>query len=160
MTAFDDSFSALIGNEGGYANHPDDPGGETMWGITARVARAHGYTGAMLDLPLATAKAIAKAGYWDVARCDELDPRLAFQVFDAIYNGGPAVKWLQRAVGATPDGVIGPATLASLALVDPLKVMMRFNAHRMKYLSSLKTWPTFGRGWSNRIADNLLKGGD
>lgn len=159
QTTFDDAFDALIGNEGGYSNHPDDPGGETMWGITARVARANGYTGSMRMLPRATAKSIAKKCYWDVAHCDQLDPRLAFQVFDTVYNGGPAVKWLQQAAGTTPDGVIGSATLAALQQVDPLKVVMRFNAYRLRYLGDLKTWPTFGHGWANRIADNLLKGG-
>ena len=57
MNSFDDAFDALIGNEGGYSNNPKDPGGETMWGITARVARAAGYTGPMRDLPRDTAKA-------------------------------------------------------------------------------------------------------
>jgi lysozyme family protein len=159
MSAFDEAFEALIGNEGGYSNHPDDPGGETMWGITARVARANGYDGPMRALPRETAKAIARKCYWDVARCDDLDPRVAFQVFDAVYNGGPAIKWLQQAAGAHPDGVIGPATIAAVQLADPLKVTMRFLACRLKYLGELKTWPVFGRGWANRIADNLMKGG-
>lgn len=158
MSSFDDSFDALMGHEGGYVNHPDDPGGETMFGITFRVARANGYAGAMRDLPRETAKAIAKKCYWDPARCDEMDPRVAFQVFDTAYNGGQPVKWLQEAVGATPDGVMGPATLAALRAVDPLKVVMRFNARRLKYLGNLKTWPTFGHGWANRVAENLLKG--
>lgn len=160
MSAFDDAFEALIGNEGGYSNNPADPGGETMWGVTARVARAEGYTGSMNLLPLATAKAIAKRRYWDVARCDEMDPRLAFQVFDTVYNGGSAIKWLQQAVGADPDGIIGPATLAALKRADPLQIIMRFNAHRLLYLGNLKTWPTFGHGWANRIAMNLLKGAE
>lgn len=159
MEIFDDAFEALIGNEGGYSNNPADPGGETMWGITARVARAEGYTGSMRALPLATAKAIAKKRYWDAARCDDMDPRIAFQVFDAIYNGGPAIKWLQQAAGAHPDGIVGPATIAAVRMADPLKVLMRFLAFRLKYLGDLKTWPVFGHGWANRIADNLLKGG-
>jgi lysozyme family protein len=158
MSAFDDAFTALIGNEGGYSNNPADPGGETMWGITARVARANGYSGAMRDLPLSTAKVIAKAEYWDKASCDKLDPRVAFQVFDSVYNGGPAIKWLQLAAGVTPDGALGPATLAAVRAVDPVKLVARFNAHRLKYLGNLSAWPAFGHGWANRIADNLLKG--
>lgn len=158
MSAFDEAFEALIGNEGGYSNNPADPGGETMWGITKRVARANGYTGAMSALTRLEAKAIAKARYWDVARCDELDARVAFQVFDAVYNGGPAVKWLQQAANTGSDGVFGPGTLAAVRATDPLKLIMRFDAYRLKYLGNLKTWPTFGHGWANRIADNLLKG--
>lgn len=159
MSSFDAAFDALMDREGEYSNNPNDPGRETMWGITERVARASGYTGSMRMMPRVTAKAIAKKEYWDRARCDEMEPGVAFQVFDTVYNGGPAIKWLQMSVGADPDGVIGPATLAALRLVDPLKVLLRFNAYRLIYLAGLKTFPTFGHGWANRIAANLLKGG-
>lgn len=159
MSAFDDAFDALMGREGEYSNNPADTGGETMYGITERVARAAGYIGSMRMLPRVTAKAIAKRNYWDPARCDEMDPRVAFQVFDTIFNGGAAVKWLQMSAGASPDGVIGPATLAAVKLADPLKLILCFNAYRLMYLASLKTFPTFGHGWTNRIAANLLKGG-
>ena len=158
MTAFDDAFTQLIGNEGGYSNNPADPGGETMWGITKRVAVANGYTGAMQDLPQDTAKAIAKSEYWDRYSCDSFDPRLGFQVFDAAYNGGPAARWLQEAAEVQPDGVIGPVTIAAVNAADPLRIIMRFNSYRLTYLASLDTFPTFGRGWANRIAHNLLLG--
>jgi len=158
MSAFDDAFTALIGNEGGYSNNPADPGGETMWGITQRVAQAHGYTGAMQDLPLETAKAIAKAQYWDVYSCDNFDHRIAFQVFDAAYNGGHPALWLQNAVGVPMDGIIGPVTIAAVNAADPLQVILRFNSYRLSYFTALSTWPTFGRGWANRIAHNLLLG--
>lgn len=65
MSTFDDAFTALIGNEGGYSFNPADPGGETMWGVTARVARGNGYPGAMKARPLSAAKQIAKTAYWD-----------------------------------------------------------------------------------------------
>lgn len=156
--SFISAFESLIGNEGGYVNNPKDPGGETMYGVTARVARAHGYTGAMRDLPLATAQEIAKSEYWDKFDCDEFDPRIAFQVFDTAYNGGYPAKWLQLAVGANPDGKIGPATIAAVKAADPTLVIARFNAYRISYYTSLKTWPDFGRGWANRIAHNLLLG--
>lgn len=158
MSSFDDAFTALIGNEGGYSNNPADPGGETMWGITARVARAKGYTGAMRDLPLETAKAIAKGMYWDPLCLDQFDPRIAFQMFDANYNGGQTVRWAQQASGAAVDGKIGPDTIAAIKAADPQVFCLRFLAYRLKYLTSLKTWPTFGRGWSNRIAANMQKG--
>lgn len=158
MSAFDDAFTQLMGNEGGYSNNPADPGGETMWGITKRVAVANGYTGAMQDLPQATAKAIAKAEYWDRYSCDSFDPRIGFQVFDAAYNGGPAAQWLQEAAGVQADGVIGPVTIAAVQAADPLRIIMRFDSYRLTYLASLDTFPTFGRGWANRIAHNLLLG--
>lgn len=158
MTSFDDAFDALLGNEGGYSNNPNDPGGETMWGITARVARAYGYTGAMKDLPRDTAKAIAKKLYWDPLRLDELDPRVAFQIFDANYNGGHPVIWMQGAAGIAVDGLIGPKTIAAVQAVDPLRFMMRWNGLRIRYFTSLKTWLEFGKGWASRIANNLFKG--
>lgn len=158
MTAFDDAFAALIGNEGGYSNNPADPGGETMFGVTARVARAHGYAGEMRLLPLATARAIAKAVYWDPLHCDEYDARIAFQMLDANYNGGHTVLWAQQASGAAADGRLGPATIAAIKAADPHSFCLRFLAYRLKYLASLKTWSTFGRGWSNRIAENLERG--
>tara|TARA_A100001391_G_scaffold176590_2_gene139885 strand:- start:3670 stop:4149 length:480 start_codon:yes stop_codon:yes gene_type:complete len=156
---FDESFAALIGHEGGYSNHPNDPGGETMWGITARVARQAGYMGAMKDLPLATAKQIAKNQYWDTVRADELPNALRFDVFDASYNSGPkqAIKWLQRAVGATDDGVFGPGTMNAVDKTDPDVALRRFNGHRLKFFTSLPTWSSFGKGWANRVADNLLR---
>lgn len=158
MSAFDDAFDTLMGNEGGYVDDPRDPGGATCWGVTERVARLHGYTGAMRDLPRDTAKQIAKLQYWDVVRGDALDPRLAFQVFDAEYNGGHPIEWLQQAAGTKVDGLFGPNTLAAVNACDPEKLMMRFDAYRLQYLSHLQIWPSFGRGWVNRIANNLLKG--
>ncbi|HET6805732.1 MAG TPA: glycosyl hydrolase 108 family protein [Frateuria sp.] len=157
MTAFDDAFAPLMANEGGYVNNPADPGGETRWGVTARVARQHGYTGPMRNLPLSFARAIAKAEYWDKYQLDEIPAQIAFQVLDAAYNGGHPAQWLQRAVGVAEDGVIGPATLAAVKAADPDDVCLRFDAYRLQYLTDLSTWPTFGRGWARRIAANLLR---
>ncbi|HDR9314183.1 TPA: N-acetylmuramidase [Burkholderia vietnamiensis] len=158
MSSFDDAFAALMGNEGGYSNNPADPGGETMWGVTARVARAHGYGGDMRQLPQTTAKLIAKTVYWDPYYCDQFDPRIAFQVFDAAYNGGLPVTWLQEAAGLKPDGRIGPVTIAAVNAADPLRIVARFLAYRLRYLADLHNWPAFSHGWANRIANNLLKG--
>ncbi|WP_175741444.1 glycoside hydrolase family 108 protein [Burkholderia ambifaria] len=158
MSSFDDAFDALVGNEGGYSNNPKDPGGETMWGVTARVARAAGYAGAMKDLPRDTAKTIAKRLYWDPLQLDQFDPRVAFQIFDANYNGGHPVIWMQGAAGAKVDGIIGAATIAAVQSTDPLRFILRWNALRLNYFTSLATWPTFGKGWSRRIANNLTKG--
>ena len=157
MSTFDNAFAALIGNEGGYSNNPADPGGETMLGITAIVARRHGYTGAMKDLPLEVAKDIAKKEYWDICWCDNLPYELAFQVFDAVYNGGHPVEWLQKAVGVNVDGKIGPATIAAANAVNSDKAAMRFLSYRLQYYTESVKWPTFGKGWTRRIAANLLR---
>lgn len=154
---FDTAFEKLIGHEGGYVNHPSDPGGETNHGITARVARAHGYQGDMRDLPLEAAKDIARAAYWDKVHADDLPPAIRFDVFDGAYNSGPgqSAKWLQRALGVQDDGDIGPVTLAAAHAADQYRLLAWFNGHRLAFLADLGTWANFGRGWARRIANNL-----
>lgn len=158
MNSFDDAFAALMGNEGAYVDNPSDPGGATMWGVTERVARAWGYQGDMRLLPQEIAKQIAKTQYWDPYKCDQFDVRIGFNVFDAAYNGGHPAQWLQQAAGVTADGVIGAITVAAVRAIDPLQIVMRFDAYRLQYLGNLSVWPTFGHGWANRIANNLLRG--
>lgn len=155
---FEHAFERLIGHEGGFVDHPDDPGGATRYGITERVARANGYTGSMREFPLSEAKRIARAEYWDAVRADEVPDAVRFDLFDSAYNSGPvqAVKWLQRAAGANDDGKLGPKTLLAARMADPQMLSKRFNSHRLTFLADLKTWPTFGRGWARRIASNLL----
>jgi lysozyme family protein len=156
VTSFDDAFEALIGNEGGYSDNPNDPGGPTMYGITQTVARAWGYQGDMRMLPLSTAKAVAKAKYWDAYKCDQFDARIGFNVFDAAYNGGHPAQWLQAAAHVTQDGVIGAITIAAVRALDPMTVIARFTSSRISYYTSLTgEWATFGRGWMNRLANNL-----
>ena len=120
----------LIEREGGYVNHPADKGGPTCFGITEAVARAHGYAGAMRNLPREEAAAIYRRLYWLRPRYDQVAtraPRISAELFDTGVNMGPAVAttFLQRALTAlnrngkdygdlTPDGRIGPITLAAL----------------------------------------------
>ncbi|WP_105132360.1 glycoside hydrolase family 108 protein [Burkholderia sp. BE12] len=162
MSSFDDAFEALMGNEGGYSNNPADPGGETMWGITARVARASGYLGPMNQLPRETAKTIAKKLYWDPLHLDSFDPRIAFQIFDAHYNGdgGHYVIWMQGSAGIPVDGLMGPKTIAAIQATPPWRFLLRWNSLRLQYYTSLQRWLDFGRGWARRIAKNLWKGAE
>lgn len=161
MSAFDEAFVDLIGSEGGYSNNPKDPGGETMWGITARVARANGYDGPMRQLPLDLAKSIARKLYWDPLRLDEFDPVVAGQILDANYNGGHPIIWMQGASGAKVDGILGPKTVAAVKAIPRWQFLLRWNSLRLRYYTSLRRqlWQEFGRGWANRIADKLWKGG-
>ena len=160
MSEFKVFFDRLMEHEGGYINHPSDPGGETMWGVTKRVARANGYTGSMRQLPKATAQAIAHKDYWQVVRGDDLPDDVAWQVFDAAYNHGnrQAIKFLQRAVGITGkdvDGIIGSQTLSAVKCMDSDCIVMLFIAERLEFFTNLRTWQTFGKGWARRVAGNL-----
>lgn len=149
----DQAVAILLRHEGGYSDNPADPGGKTMYGITERVARQHGYTGDMRDLPLSVATTIYRKQYWAMIKADDLPDELRFHVFDAAVNSGhvQAIKWLQRAAGVKDDGIVGPMTLKAAASVSPAK----YSATRLRFMTDLKNWPTFGKGWARRIADNL-----
>lgn len=149
---FDTAFHKLLGHEGGYVNHPQDPGGETNWGITVAVARENGYQGPMRELPLDVAKAIYRKRYWDAVRADELPAELRYPMFDAAVNSGPgqAIRWLQRALGVADDGKLGPITLAAAAQAQDLS--RKLLGQRLEFMTNLSTWPAFGKGWARRIA--------
>lgn len=152
---FDEAFQRLIGHEGGYVNHPADPGGETKYGISKR-----SYPGEDIkNLTLDRAKQIYKRDFWGPAGCDTVPQGIRFDLFDMAVNSGvkAAVRTLQRAVGETPDGVLGPLTLQAIQSADQMRVAIRFNAQRLIFMASLSTWPAFGRGWANRIASNLME---
>lgn len=152
---FDQAFAKLLGHEGGYVNHPNDPGGETMWGVTVAVARDYGYAGSMRDLPQDLAKKIYRAAYWDKVYADDLPPQVRYAVFDAAVNSGPgqSARWLQRALGVADDGKIGPITIAHARQMDGDVLKGKLLAQRLKFMTNLTTWPSFSRGWARRIAD-------
>ena len=153
IARFDAAFKALIDHEGGYVNHPKDPGGETQFGITKR---SYPHLN-IRDLTLDDARAIYRRDFWDRLQCDALPLAARFQVFDAAVNSGPgnAARWLQAAAGVAQDGLIGPATRQAVDAMHPAALVARFNAARLLSMTSLSTWPTFGRGWARRIAANL-----
>lgn len=159
MSNFNKAFADLLGNEGAYSNNPNDPGGETMWGITLATARANGYTGPMKDMDQVTAKRIYARNYW-LPEFDKLPYKVAFALFDAAVNSGvtQAVRWLQRSLGIADDGKFGPITLAAALNADPERLLMAFNSERLDFMTRLSTWPTFGKGWARRIAANLKAG--
>lgn len=152
---FDQAFDILLRHEGGFSDHAADPGGKTRFGITEAVAREVGYRGDMRELPVDLAKRIYKDRYWDAVRAEELPAAIRYAVFDAAVNSGPrqAIRWLQRAVGANDDGIIGPQTLAAVRAADPERVLRRVLAARLRFMAGLPNWPAFGRGWARRIAD-------
>lgn len=157
---FDTAFERLIGHEGGYVSPEqaiknDDPGGETKFGISRRSHPGED----IFNLTLERAKAIYLHEYWGPAGCDVVPATAAFDLFDMAVNSGAkqAAKTLQAAVGAVPDGVIGPRTLQAINSMHPARLGARFNGVRLDFMTRLANWPTNSRGWARRIATNLME---
>lgn len=156
---FDASLKLVLVHEGGYVDHPSDPGGATNLGITRATLSA--YKGRQVSkqevrrLNVATAAAIYRRDYWDVARLDELPAGLDYCVFDGNVNSGVSrsIKWLQEVIGVKQDGVIGVHTLSAVddfdgTVVDIIELIC---ARRMRFLKRLKHWDKFGNGWTRRV---------
>lgn len=163
---FRQAFDELVDpqHEGGYVNNPKDPGGETNMGVTwpaLRRAIAQGIvypTTTIKGLTRDQAADIYQAFYWHAAGCDEIPEAVRYDVFDTAVNSGVerAVMFLQAAVGSKIDGEFGEHTAAAVAALDPYQVLARFDGRRLDFLNDLSTWPTFGKGWVQRIATNLM----
>lgn len=151
---FDTSFGELINSEGGYTPGKGDPGGETKYGISKRSYPNEDIP----NLTLERAKAIYRRDFWEQAGGEVLPERIRFDLFDMAVNSGPrqAIKTLQRALGENEDGLIGVRTLMAANAMNPDRLLARFNACRLIFMSDLSTWPAFGRGWAKRIAHNIL----
>ena len=155
LHTFDGAFKRLIGHEGGYVNHPRDPGGETKFGITKR---SYPHLN-IKSLTLAQAQAIYKRDFWDALKLDRLPEAIRFHMFDAAVNSGKgnAARWLQAAVGTAQDGRIGPITLAAAGKMNPAALVARYSGVRLKFMTDLSTWNSFGKGWARRMAANLME---
>lgn len=175
-TNFPKALPLVLAHEGGYVNHPKDPGGATNKGITQAVYDAYRKG---KGLPKRSVRNIAsnevheiyETRYWDLAKCDDLPAGLDYAVFDYSVNSGvgKAGKDLQRTVndfgtknlkGLVPlkvDGIIGQDTIAAVERCMDRDEEGFINAYcdtRMKFLKSLKTWGTFGKGWKRRVEGN------
>jgi lysozyme family protein len=158
---FDLCLELMLKHEGGFVNHPQDPGGMTNLGVTARVWEE--WLGRpvsekeMRALTPTMVKPLYKRKYWDAIRGDELVSGVDYVVFDVAVNSGPgrAIKFLQSCVGVDADGGFGPRTLAAVkkAEQDPARLIELYCAKRLEFLQSLRTFETFGKGWSRRVAE-------
>lgn len=164
---FDQAFERLRGHEGGFTDDPKDKGNWTGGAIGQGVLKgtkfgisAMSYPGEDIkNLTLERAKAIYARDFWGPAGCDAVPDGMRFDLFDMAVNSGvrAAVKCLQKAVGETADGVLGPRTLQAVQSMPPLRVVARFNGARLMYVTEAHAWPAYGRGWARRIAANLLE---
>jgi len=168
MIDFNKAFDRLIGHEGGYSDDPRDSGNWTggaqgvgqLKGTKFGIASSsYGYLD-IKNLSLDEAKAIYRRDFWEV--CGAAHPAIKFQLFDAAVNHGHgnAIRFLQRAVKVADDGQWGKISQAALDAMETNDVLLRFVAHRLKFWASLSTFDTYGRGWTNRGADDLLFAAD
>ncbi len=149
---FDKCLEMLLHHEGGYVWHEEDPGGETNLGVTKKVYQDWGGTKDMIDLTVEDVAPIYKKNYWDRCKCDELSSGLDWAVFDWAVNSGTrrVSKALQKACGAERDGVIGNKTLALANEQDVKYMIEEIGVIRQSFYESLRTFKTFGRGWTRR----------
>ena len=154
-----ESIRRLLLSEGGYVNHPSDPGGPTNFGITIgdyrRYVKAEATAADVRTMQVDQAKAIYRAKYWDVMRGDELPAGVDYCVFDYAVNSGTgrAPKVLQRVLGAAVTGRVDDATVRSTRGRDARALIQAICDERMRFLQGLKTWPVFGKGWSKRVGE-------
>ena len=165
---FDTAFERLIGHEGGYSTDAKDPGNWT--GGRPGVGALHGTKFGIAantypdidiqNLTIEQAKAIYRRDWWLKIGAEEIDGAIAFQLWDFAVNAGMSTskRAMQRSVGVADDGIFGPATIAAIKKANVADAILKFNAQRLRFYTSLSTWPTYGRGWTNRVAGQLEYG--
>jgi len=162
---FDQAFERLINSEGGLSLDPKDPGNWTAGrvGVGKLLGTKYGIaanTYPDVDIPnltLEQAKAIYYRDWWLKAGADKFDSAIVYQLWQFAVNAGmgTAVRCLQRAARVADDGVVGPRTIAAVQAMTVTDVLMRLSAQELRHYTSLSTWPTYGKGWTNRVAQQL-----
>ena len=158
---FSKCLDMLLHHEGGFVNHPDDPGGMTNLGVTKAVyekyIKRNATEAEMRALTKIDVSPIYRSNYWDRGHCDDLPSGVDWSVFDWGVNSGMgrAAKALQRVVGVTADGAIGPMTIKATHDIKPQDVIVKMHSSRQSFYESLTTFKTFGRGWSRRNNETL-----
>ena len=153
---FNKCLEMLLHHEGGFVNHPRDPGGMTNHGVTRMVYEK--WVGRkmseqdMRDLTPADVAPIYKNEYWKRCKCDDLPSGVDWCVFDWAVNSGVgrSAKALQGIIGATQDGGIGPMTLKLIAEHEPRELIEKMHDKRQGFYEGLKTFDSFGKGWTRR----------
>ena len=149
----------VLKHEGGWADHPRDPGGATMRGVTISVYQ--NYLGRKVSkeelrkIPQEHLVDIYKSLYWDRTKCDDLAGGVDLVVFDMAVNAGVSrsARILQRCVGAVPDGIIGPRTMDLVNGIPAKDIIIKFSDGRENFYKSLGTFDTFGKGWLRRTKE-------
>jgi lysozyme family protein len=156
---YDESLRRLLVHEGGYSNHPSDPGGPTNFGITIydyrKYVKPDAYAADVRAMTVEQAKAIYRSNYWSIMRCDELPAGVDYCIFDYAVNSGTgrAPKVLQRVLGAPVTGRMDDAAVRLANARDAVTLVAAICDERLRFLQNLKTWPVFGKGWGRRVAE-------
>ena len=156
---FDYAMRLLLRHEGGFVNHPKDPGGMTNLGVTKAVWDAHtGKDASEADMRALTPQAVQpiyKARYWDAIHGDDLPHGVDYCLFDCAVNSGPgrAIKLAQYVLHLKVDGALGRNTLEAIREADPIELIEDYSQRRLDFLKSLPTWAVFGVGWKARVED-------
>lgn len=156
---FDRSLTAVLKHEGGYVNNPKDPGGPTNLGVTLanfrRFVKPDGTIADLKALTIEQAAVVFRREYWDEVMASDLPDGIDLVVFDFAVNSGPsrAAKLLQRLVGVSQDGKIGPKTIKAASATSPTKLISDYSAARQEFLEGLGTFSTFGKGWTTRVRE-------
>ena len=156
---FEKALALVLQHEGGYVNHPSDPGGRTNLGVTQRVWEE--YVGHPVDeatMRSLTKELVAplyKKNYWDAICGDVLPAGVDYLLFDFAINAGTsrAVKTAQKSLGINADGALGPITTQALLTANAKDFIHKFSMAKESFYRSLTTFPTFGKGWLNRVAE-------
>jgi lysozyme family protein len=159
-STFELCLPLLLAHEGGYSNHPSDPGGPTNFGITIFDYRKYVKPGAtaadVRGMTVEEAKRIYRTRYWDAQRCDELPAGPDYAVFDYGVNSGigRSAKVLRRLLGLPDHPVsIDGDVIAASHTADPSTLVSEICDERLRFLRSLRIWPIFGEGWGRRVAE-------
>lgn len=152
--AFEKAVALILKHEGGYVNDPRDPGGETNFGISKRAYPNEDIRALTVD----RAKALYHRDYWQAVRGDDLPPALALPTFDMAVNAGTgtAIKLLQRTLGVTADGVLGPVTLAKAQGVQGVDAAIRLSRRRITHYAALPGWKHYADSWTQRTLETLV----
>lgn len=150
-TAFNTAVARVLASEGGYVNDPHDAGGETNFGISKRSYPSEDIKGMTAE----RATEIYYRDYWQAIRGDALSFPVAIVLMDCAVNQGvkTAIRLLQKSVGTTEDGVIGPQTLQAADVADPIGLAGRFLRHRVIAYSTLANWERYRASWVQRTFD-------
>jgi lysozyme family protein len=163
---FDKCFALVIADEGGFVDHPKDPGGMTNLGVTRKNWEAYLNRDVteieMRGLTPDAVKPFYKAMYWDKIKGDQLPAGVDYATYDLAVNSGVgrATKMLQQIAGVLVDGALGPKSMAAIRERDPEETVDALCDMRLAFLKRLLTFDTFGKGWSRRVAEVKAKASD